>query len=265
MIRVIVNGAAGRMGRAIIALASENPDLQVVGAVEAKGHPELGKDAGTTGGTRPLGVLITDDVSQAASRADVVIDFSERKSTLACVEAARRAHKALVIGTTGLSDEEIAQVKKAAQKIPVVLSPNMSIGVNVLFRIAEETAKKLKGYDVEIFEVHHNKKKDAPSGTAKKLAQVVADATGRNLSQDAVYGRQGIVGERKPSEIGVLAARAGDIVGEHTVIFAGPGERIELIHRAHSRTTFASGALRAARFAAAAKPGFYSMADVLEG
>lgn len=265
MIKIVVNGAAGRMGRAVIALAAENPDFQIVGTIEAKGHPDLGKDAGANAGVLTLGVPITDDLAQVAARTDVVIDFSERKSALACVETARRAGKAVVIGTTGLSEDEIAQVKKAAQEIPIVLSPNMSIGVNVLFRITEETAKRLKGYDIEIFEVHHNKKKDAPSGTAKKLAQVVADATGKTLSRDAVYGRQGIVGERKPGEIGVLAARAGDIVGEHTVIFAGPGERIELIHRAHSRTTFASGALRAARFAATAKPGLYGMADVLEG
>jgi len=253
------------MGRAVIALAAEDPNFKVVGAIEAIGHRELGKDAGVTAGVSPLGVSISSDLAGLIETADAVIDFSERQSTLSCVELARRAGKALVIGTTGLSDADIAQVKGAAQQIPIVLSPNMSIGVNVLFGIAEATARKLKGYDVEIFEVHHNKKKDAPSGTAKKLAQVVAAATGRDLSRDAVYGRQGIVGERKPSEIGILAARAGDVVGEHTVIFAGPGERIELIHRAHSRNTFASGALRAARFAAIASPGFYSMADVLEG
>jgi 4-hydroxy-tetrahydrodipicolinate reductase len=264
MIRIVINGAAGRMGRAVIALAAEDANFKVVGAIEAKGHQDTGKDAGVSAGVSPLGILISSDFPGAIGDAEVVIDFSERQSTLSCMESARGAGKAVVIGTTGLSDEDIAQVKKAAQEIPIVLSPNMSIGVNVLFRIAEETAKKLKGYDVEIFEVHHNKKKDAPSGTARKLAQVVAAATGRDLSRDAVYGRQGIVGERKREEIGVLAARAGDVVGEHTVIFAGPGERIELIHRAHSRTTFASGALRAAQFAAAASPGFYSMADVLE-
>jgi len=265
MVKVIVNGAAGRMGRAIIALAGEDPELEIVGAIGASGHPDLGKDAGSTAGVSPLGVAITSDLGQVIADGDVVIDFSQKRSTLDCVEVASGARKAVVIGTTGLAEEEIARVKKAAEKIPVVLSPNMSIGVNVLFKIAEETAKKLKGYDVEIIEVHHNKKKDAPSGTAGKLAQVIANATGRDISRDAVYGRKGMVGERKPSEIGIHAARAGDIVGEHTAIFAGPGERVELTHRAHSRNTFASGALRAARFAAAAQPGFYTMADVLEG
>ena len=265
MVRIIVNGAAGRMGRAIIALAQEDPDLKIVGAIEADDHPDLGKDAGAAAGVSSLDVPITSDLASAIAEADVVVDFSERRSTLACVEVACRAGKAVVIGTTWFSDEEIARVKKAAEAIAVVLSPNMSMGVNVLFKIAEETARKLKGYDIEIFEVHHNRKKDAPSGTARRLGQIVASATGRDISRDAVYGREGFVGERKPNEIGLHAARAGDIVGEHTVIFAGPGERIELTHRAHSRNTFASGALRAARFAAASPPGFYAMADVLEG
>jgi len=263
MIRIVISGAAGRMGRAIIALAREDPDFKIVGAIEAKGHPDLGKDAGTVGGVSPLDVQLSGDLAQVIADADVVVDFSEKGNSLACVDIARQAGKAMVIGTTGFSDEEIARVKEAAQEIPIAWSPNMSVGVNLLFQIAEETARKLKGYDVEIIEIHHNKKKDAPSGTAKKLAQVVADATGSDISRDAVYGRQGMVGERKPEEIGVHAARAGDIVGEHTVIFAGSGERVELTHRAHSRNTFASGALRAARFVAKAPPGFYTMGDVV--
>lgn len=265
MIRIIVNGAAGRMGRAIVALAGEDPDFRIVGAVDARGHPDLGKDAGVTAGVSALGVPLSSELAEKIAEADVVVDFSEKESTRTCVEIACQAGKAVVIGTTGLAEEDIARIKKAAESIAVVLSPNMSVGVNVLFEIVEETARKLKGYDIEIIEVHHNKKKDAPSGTAKRLGQIVADATGRDLSRDGVYGRQGMVGERKPSEIGLHAARAGDVVGEHTVMFAGPGERVELTHRAHSRNTFAAGALRAARFAAAAPPGFYSMADVLEG
>jgi 4-hydroxy-tetrahydrodipicolinate reductase len=263
MIRIIVSGAAGRMGRAIIALACGDSSFKVAGAIEARNHPDLGKDAGTLAGSSPLGVPITADLDRVIGEGDVVIDFSEKANSLECVETARRAGKAIVIGTTGFSDEDIARIKQAAREIPVVQSPNMSVGVNLLFQIAEETARKLKGYDVEIIEIHHNRKKDAPSGTAKKLAQVVANATNRDLSRDAVYGREGMVGQRKPGEIAVLAARAGDVVGEHTVIFAGPGERVELIHRAHSRNTFASGALRAARFAAKASPGFYTMSDVL--
>jgi len=264
MIRIVVNGATGRMGRAIIALAGEDPDVQIVGAIEADGHPDLGKDAGAAAGISPLDLPITSDLAEKIADADVVIDFSERNSALTCVDIACRSGRALVIGTTGFADEEISRVKKAAEKVPVVLSPNMSIGVNVLFKIAEEVARKLKCYDVEIIEIHHNKKKDSPSGTARRLGRIVAAATGRDISRDAVYGREGLVGERKPNEIGLHGVRAGDIVGEHTVIFAGPGERVELTHRAHSRNTFASGALRAARFAAASPPGFYTMADVLE-
>jgi 4-hydroxy-tetrahydrodipicolinate reductase len=264
MIRIVVNGAAGRMGRAIIALAAEDAEFRIVGAVEASGHPDLGKDAGTIAGVSLLNTAITDNLGQAIGDADVVIDFSAKESASVAVDTARQAGKAVVIGTTGFSDQEVARIKEAAESVPIVFSPNMSIGVNLLFGLVDETARKLRRYDIEIIEVHHNKKKDAPSGTARRLGQIVAGATERDISRDGVHGREGMVGERKPDEIGIHAARAGDIVGEHTVLFAGPGERIELTHRAHSRNTFASGALRAARFAAAAPPGLYTMADVLE-
>lgn len=264
MTKIVISGAAGRMGRAIVALARGHAEFQIVGAVEAQGHPDISKDAGSIAGVGPLGVLVGSDLAQVISPADVVVDFSEKASAIGSVEIARRVRKGMVIGTTGFTESEVADIKAAAGDIPILLSPNMSVGVNLLFRIVAETARRLKGYDIEILEIHHNKKKDAPSGTARKLAQVAADATGRLLARDAVYGREGIVGERKPEEIGVLAARAGDVVGEHTVIFAGPGERVELTHRAHSRDTFAAGALRAAQFIAKAPPGFYSMADVLE-
>jgi 4-hydroxy-tetrahydrodipicolinate reductase len=253
------------MGRAIIALSAERSDLRIAGAIECEGHPDLGKDAGVTAGVAPLNLPITSDLRKALRDGQVIVDFSSRTSTLACAEVARKTGKAMVIGTTGLSGEDIAKIKKAAEAIPIVLSPNMSVGVNLLFQIADQAASKLTGYDIEIVEIHHNKKKDAPSGTAKRLAQIVAEATGRDLSEDGVYGREGLIGERKPEEIGVHAVRAGDVVGEHTVIFAGPGERIELTHRAHSRNTFAAGALRAALFAAKATPGLYSMLDVLAG
>lgn len=264
MTKIVISGAAGRMGRAIVALARDNAELQIVGAIEPNGQPDIGKDAGAIAGVAPLGVALSSDLAALISLADVVVDFSEKANALASVEIARRARKGMVIGTTGFTEDDVARIKSAAKDIPILLSPNMSVGVNLLFRLVAETARKLKGYDIEIIEIHHNRKKDAPSGTAKKLAQVAAQATGTDLSRDAVYGREGIVGERKTGEIGILAARGGDVVGEHTVIFAGPGERVELTHRAHSRNTFAAGALRAAQFVAQAPPGFYSMADVLE-
>jgi 4-hydroxy-tetrahydrodipicolinate reductase len=264
MTKIVISGAAGRMGRAIVALARDNADFQIVGAIEANGHPDLGQDAGVIAGVAALGVPLRSDLAEIISSADVVVDFSEKASAVLSVEIARQAGKGMVIGITGFTENETAHFEAASTDIPILLSPNMSVGVNLLFGLVAETARKLKGYDIEILEIHHNKKKDAPSGTAKKLARIAAEATGRDLARYGVYGREGIVGERKPEEIGILAARAGDVVGEHTVIFAGPGERVELTHRAHSRNTFASGALRAAQFIAKAPPGFYSMADVLE-
>jgi len=263
-IKIIVCGAGGRMGGRIIACARSEPDLEIAGAVERPGHPGLGRDAGELSGTGNLDCPLADSLSGVIGRGDVVIDFSAPEAAVETAAAVAAAGKSLVVGTTGLGPEGEKRLRSAAEGIACVFSPNMSVGVNLLFRLVGETAEALgDAYDVEIVEAHHRLKKDAPSGTAKKIAEIAASALRRDLDQAAVYGREGLVGERTREEIGIHAVRAGDIVGEHTVIFSAPGERLELVHRAHSRDTFARGALQAARFAAAAGPGFYSMRDVL--
>ena len=262
-IKIIVCGAGGRMGRRIIACAETENDLEIVGAVERSGHPDIGRDVGELSGVGNINCPLSESLIAVIDRGDVVIDFSAPPA-VENAAAAAAAGKSLVVGATGLSLEEEKRLRLATAGISCVYSPNMSVGVNHLFRLVGETAAALGAeYDVEIVEAHHRLKKDAPSGTAKKIAEIAAAALQRDLSQVAVYGRKGLVGERSREEIGIHAVRAGDIVGEHTVIFSAPGERLELIHRAHSRDTFARGALRAARFAAAAGPGFYSMRDVL--
>lgn len=264
MLKVIVLGAAGRMGSRIISLIQEAESIRLVGAVEAKGHPSLGADAGEVSGKKRLGIRLTDDLASVIDLGDVVIDFTTPHSTLDCLELIAQKAKPVVIGTTGFGPDDLNRIHKAATKIPCVLSPNMSVGVNVMFRIAEEMARLLgQEYDMEILEAHHRFKKDAPSGTALRLAQVLAKATQRRLEEVATYARKGQVGERKSSEIGIQAIRAGDIVGDHTVIFGGLGERLELTHRAHSRDNFARGALRAARWVVNQPPGLYEMAHVL--
>ena len=264
MIRAIVTGAAGRMGGRILALAKEAGDFQIVGATERPGHPAIGRDAGEAAGIGALGAKITDGLPQIINGADVVIDFTAPEASIAHLRAASEAGVAIVVGTTGLSKEQLHEARSLAIKMPCVISPNMSVGVNVLFRVLKDVARYLgDGYDVEILEAHHKYKKDAPSGTALKMAQVIADAVGWDLEQVGIYGRKGIVGERPETQIGVHTVRAGDIVGEHTVVFGGMGERIEIIHRAHSRDNFARGALRAARFVVQAPKGLYDVSDVL--
>ena len=252
------------MGKRIISCAGAERDLQVVGAVERAGHPDIGKDAGLVSGGEKLGVKIASDLRAVAKAGEVVIDFSAPAAVEKNIVTAVEARKALVIGTTGLSEEQTRRVEEAGDRVACVFSPNMSVGVNLLFKLAGETARSLgEDYDVEIVEAHHRFKKDAPSGTALKLAEVITAALGRDLDKAARYGRRGETGERTAAEVGIHSVRAGDIVGDHTVIFSNLGERLELTHRAHSRDTFARGALRAARFAALAPPGFYSMMDVL--
>jgi 4-hydroxy-tetrahydrodipicolinate reductase len=256
-IRVAVNGALGRMGARILALAAESGEYAVAGAFEAVGNAEIGKE--TTGGVR-LRALTPD----ALKEADVLIDFSSPEGARKAAAACLAAGKALVVGTTGLEEAAVAEIRKAAEKIPVVLSPNMSVGANFLFELVRAAAQKLgDAYDIEIVESHHRLKKDAPSGTAKKIADVIAEAKRWDLADAARYGRQGITGERSRREVGIHVVRAGDIVGEHTVIFGGPGETIELKHTALSRDAFARGALVAAAFAAKQGKGLYSMGDVL--
>jgi 4-hydroxy-tetrahydrodipicolinate reductase len=264
LVKAIVLGAAGRMGVRIISLMKESGAVCLGAAVEVKGHPSLGADAGETAGIQRLGIPITEDLASVIDHGQVVIDFTTPQSTLANLDISVKKSKPLVIGTTGLGSGELEQIKKATAKLPCVLSPNMSIGVNVMFKIVGEVANLLgQDYDMEIIEAHHRFKKDAPSGTALRLAQILAQAAQRPLEELATYARKGQVGERKKSEIGIQAIRAGDIVGEHTVIFGGMGERLEITHRAHSRDNFARGALLAAKWVVHQPPGFYEMAHVL--
>ncbi len=264
MIKVIIAGAAGRMGQRITHMVNSHPGLQYAAAFEAAGNPNIGKDAGQLALGEPNGVIITEGVESAISKGDVIIDFTFHKATMEFARAAARHKKAMVIGTTGLSAENLAELGELAKNFPCVQAPNMSVCVNVLFKLAKKTAAILgDDYDIEIVETHHNKKKDAPSGTALKLAEMAADGVGRNLEDVVVQERSGIIGERKPGEIGIQTIRAADIVGEHTVYFAGPGERIELVHRAHSRDHFAKGAATAAAWIVDRECGVYSMFDVL--
>lgn len=255
-IKLVVCGAAGRMGMRILNLASQDKKFQVVGAVEAKDRLRSSEKSKTSG-------LWTDDLKTVIQKADVVIDFTVPSATERNLDLAKAAKKAIVIGTTGLEDRQKSAAAKAAKSIPIVLAPNMSVGVNLLFALAAQAAKVLKDYHVEILEVHHAQKKDAPSGTALKLAEIIAQTLGRDLKKTMVTGRSGQVGARRPEEIGVMSLRLGDTIGDHTVHFGSPGERIELTHRASSRDTFVSGALAAARWVVGQKPGLYDMMDVL--
>jgi 4-hydroxy-tetrahydrodipicolinate reductase len=264
MADVVIAGAAGRMGSRLVALLPDEHDLRLTGALEAPGHTALGKDAGEVAGVGRLDVPIGAD-PEAVLRPDrILIEFSVPEASLAHLRVLARTGGRAVIGTTGFSAAQKAEVEDLATRVPILLSPNMSVGVNVAFRVLADIARLLgDDYDVEITETHHRFKKDAPSGTALRMAEVVARALGRDLDRTAVYGRHGLPGERTRAEIGVMSLRSGDVVGEHTVSFGALGERVELTHRAHSRDTFARGALRAARFIATAPVGLYSMQDVL--
>jgi 4-hydroxy-tetrahydrodipicolinate reductase len=264
MIKVIVAGAAGRMGGRLVSLLKESAAMMLAGAVESKGHPSVGEDAGETAGCGPIGVALRDDLSSILERGEVVIDFSAPAATLEHVRIAAQHRKAMVIGTTGFSPQELAELRALLKPVPCVFSPNMSVGVNILFKVIAEMAKAFgDDYDIEVIEAHHRLKKDAPSGTALKIAEILARAVNRDLEQVGVYARKGLVGERKRGEIGMQAIRAGDIVGDHTVLFGGMGERVEVTHRVQSRDTFARGALRAARWVVKQPPGLYDMMDVL--
>jgi len=265
MADVVVAGAAGRMGSRLVALLQDERELRLVAALEAPGHPALGKDAGEVAGIPRLGLAVTADAGEALKSGRILIEFSIPEASLAHLRLVADHGGRAVIGTTGFSSAQKEEIERLAKRVPIFLSPNMSVAVNVAFRVLADIARLLgDDYDVEITETHHRFKKDAPSGTALKMAEVVAQALGRDLSTAAVYGRHGLPGERTRTEIGVLSLRSGDVVGEHTVSFGALGERLELTHRSHSRDTFARGALRAARFIATARPGLYSMLDVLQ-
>ncbi len=264
MPNIIVSGAAGRMGNRIIALSKDYGNLKLTGALEHKDHQGIGQDIGEINGLSHLGVKLVSDISSIAEKADVLIEFSNTKASLEHIKTASESGIAIVIGTTGFSREETTEIKSYTNKIPCVLAPNMSVGVNLLFKVLRDVAEVLgDDYDVEIIEAHHRLKKDAPSGTAMKMAHVIAEALNRNLEETAVYARKGLIGERTSKEIGIQTIRAGDIVGEHTVIFGGLGERVEITHKASSRDTFARGALKAALWVSQQSAGLYDMQDVL--
>ena len=264
MINVIVAGAAGRMGQRIGYMVSQHPELNYAAAFEAAGSPAIGRDPGEMGGWGSAGVQIEEGLEAVINKGDVIIDFTFHKATMEFAKIAAAHKTAMVIGTTGLSAENLDELKTLSENFPCVQAPNMAVGVNVLFKLAAKAASILgDDYNIEIVELHHNKKKDAPSGTALKLAEMAASGVNRNLAEVGVYERNGIIGERTVEEIGVQTVRGGDIVGEHTIYYCGPGERIEITHRAHSRDNFAQGAAKAAAWVATKEPGLYNMFDVL--
>ncbi len=264
MTRVAVVGAGGRMGKALIQAVQDADGMVLGAATEQPGSSLLGADAGELAGVGPLKVNLVPELSAVVDAFDVVIDFTRPEASLSHLEICRAAGRNLVIGTTGFDPQQKAAIGKAAQDIPLVLAPNMSVGVNLCFKLLDTAARVLgDGVDIEVIEAHHRHKVDAPSGTALRMGEVIADALGRDLKACAVFGREGVTGERDPAAIGFETIRAGDIVGEHTVMFAGPGERVEITHKASSRMTFARGAVRAAAWLEGRKPGLYDMQDVL--
>lgn len=262
-VRIAVAGVSGRMGRALLEAVATDADCALHAAIDRSGSSLVGQDAGAAWGT-PSGVKVTDQLESALPGTQALIDFTRPEATFGYLDACAGANVPLVIGTTGFDEAGRARIAAAAERIPVVFAPNMSVGVNLLMKLAELAAQVLReGYDIEIIEAHHRHKVDAPSGTALGLGQAVARASGRDLEACAVYGREGVTGERDPATIGFATVRGGDIVGDHTLLFAGIGERVELTHKASSRATFAQGALRAAKWVQGRAPGLYDMRDVL--
>ena len=263
MPRIAVAGASGRMGRMLVEAVLASGDCVLSGALDVAGSPALGQDAGAFLG-RSTGVLLTSDLRAGLAGADVLIDFTRPEGTMAHLAVCRDLGVALVIGTTGFSAADKATIGAAAQHLPIVMAPNMSVGVNVVLRLLDVAARSLaEGYDIEIVEAHHRHKVDAPSGTALAMGETIARARGRELADLAVFARQGVTGERPAGAIGFATVRGGDIVGDHTVMFCGTGERIEISHRSSSRANYAQGSLHAARFLVGRAPGLYGMADVL--
>ena len=265
MINVIVCGGCGKMGSKVAQLIYQNKDMELIGIIESPSHPGIGKDWGMSVGLGETEIIVKDNLEEIIQNADQIVEFTNPRISLKHLEIVSKYKKAMIMGTTGFSSEEIKKINKLAQGIPFLLSPNMSLGVNLLFKLVAETAAALNDdYDIEIVEAHHRFKKDAPSGTAKKLAQKIAKAKGVSLDKVVIYGREGIIGERKRGEIGIHSIRSGDITGEHTVMFTALGERLELTHKAHSRDTFAYGTIQAIKFMGGKSPGFYEMKDVLK-
>ena len=260
---IAVAGASGRMGQMLIEAISQSDDCRLSGALDLANSPAVGADAGASMG-KPSGILVTGDLKLGLQNSQYLIDFTRPEGTLAHLKVCQALGVKAVIGTTGFSEAEKAEIKAISKDIAIVMAPNMSVGVNVTLKLLEMAAKALAtGYDIEIIEAHHRHKVDAPSGTALKMGEVIADALGRDLKDCAVYAREGVTGERDPSSIGFATIRGGDIVGDHTVLFAGTGERIEVTHKSSSRATYAQGSLRAVRFLAGQQNGLFDMFDVL--
>ena len=261
MINIAINGVCGRMGLRIAELVAEDENLKLVSALEMEGHPQIGKNLSSLISQGHNDVIISHDLNGSP---DVLIDFTSPDSTMARLKICTDNGIAMVIGTTGMNSEQIEQINKASQKIPCLFSPNMSIGVNLLFSLVETVSKILgEESDIEIIESHHRHKKDAPSGTALKIAAKICSATNREIDEVVIYGRKGFTGERPRKQICVHSIRSGEIVGEHAVTFCSGGERIELVHKAQTRDSFAIGSIRASKFLAGKPPGFYNMKDVL--
>jgi 4-hydroxy-tetrahydrodipicolinate reductase len=262
-LRICVAGASGRMGQMLVEAVRASGDGVLSGALDIANSPAIGQDAAGFSG-QASGVAITADLSAGLSGSQFLIDFTRPEGTMAHLRECVKHGVGVVIGTTGFSDAQKAEIAEIAKQIPIVMAPNMSVGVNVTLKLLEMAAKAMAtGYDIEIIEAHHRHKVDAPSGTALKMGEVIADALGRDLKDCAVYAREGVTGERDPSSIGFATIRGGDIVGDHTVLFAGTGERIEITHKSSSRATYAQGSLRAVRFLAGKPAGLYDMFDVL--
>lgn len=263
MLNVVIAGCTGRMGHALLEGVFADPELKLHAALDHAANPAIGRDAGELAGA-PCGVKISTDLAAALAGADVLVDFTRPEASMEYLAACRKTGTKLVIGTTGFSAEQKQAIQEAAKDTAIVFAPNMSVGVTLLINLVQAAAKVLsEGYDIEVIEAHHRHKVDAPSGTALRLGEAAATALGRDLNQCAVYGREGVTGERDPSTIGFATVRGGDVVGDHTVLFAGIGERVELTHKASSRATFALGALRAAKFLSERNMGLFDMQDVL--
>jgi len=264
MTKIAITGVTGRMGRALLEATSQHESATVAAAIGRKGSSVIGADAGEVAGIGKLDINIVDDLAAISDQFDVLIDFTRPEVTLANLEICRKAGKKIVIGTTGFSDEQKQQISDAAKEIAIVFAPNMSVGVNLCLKLLDMAARVMGDYtDIEVIEAHHRHKVDAPSGTALRMGEVVAEALGRDLNDCAVYGREGNTGERDRQTIGFETIRAGDIVGEHTVMFADIGERVEITHKASSRMTFAKGAVRAADWLMQHNTGLFDMQDVL--
>lgn len=262
---IIVCGVGGRMGGAVVRTITQSPGFKLTAAVDKPGSVRLGKDAGEISAAGRLGIAVSEKIESHLKSNTVIIDFTNAEASLNYLRAAAKRKIPIVIGTTGFNTQQLVEIKKLSRRTPVILAANTSLGVNLLVNVLGKVAAKLgDDYDVEIIEAHHRFKKDAPSGTALAMGRAIAEGLNRDLDEVGINSRKGMVGERSKKEIALFSVRAGDIVGEHTVIFGGIGERIEFIHRAHSRDTFARGAIRAAQWLSMQKPGLYGMQDVLE-